>query len=96
MFKSLGDDYIINTPRFGIFKEQAPLTEAQNDENTGELTKNQGIKIIVKSRAVDRSTIQFLTILGVLLTKTSYHLSGATIAMSSNQSKGCMNSFQSL
>ena len=37
LFKSLGDDYVINTPRFGIFKEQAPLTEAQNDENTGEL-----------------------------------------------------------
>ena len=29
--------------------------------------------IRVKSRAVDRSTIQFLTILGVLLTKTCYY-----------------------
>ena len=45
MFKSLGDDYVINTPRFGIFTEQAPLTEAQNDENTGELMKHQRIKI---------------------------------------------------
>ena len=40
----------------------------------------------VKSRAVDRSTIQFLTIFGVLLTKTCYNPRGATIAISSNQS----------
>ena len=40
----------------------------------------------VKSRVVDRSTIQFLTIFGLLLTKTCYYLRRATIAMSSNQS----------
>jgi hypothetical protein len=43
--------------------------------------------VTVKSRAVDQSTIQFLTILGVLLTKTCYHPRHATIAMSSNQFK---------
>ena len=54
--------------------------------------------ITVKSRAVDRSTIQFLTIFGVLLTKTCYYPRRATIAMSSNHStdeyiKGCLKSF---
>ena len=39
-----------------------------------------------KSRAVDQSTIQFSTILGVLLTKSHYELRRATIAMSNNQS----------
>ena len=48
----------------------------------------------VKSRAVDRSTIQFLTIFGVLLTKTCYYPRRATIDMSSI--KGFMNSFQCL
>ena len=53
----------------------------------------------VKSRAVDRYTIQFSTILGVLLTKTCYYSRRATIAKSSNESndeciKGCINSFQ--
>jgi hypothetical protein len=43
--------------------------------------------VTVKLRAVDQSTIQFLTILGVLLTKTCYHPRHATIAMSSNQFK---------
>ena len=38
----------------------------------------------VKLRAVDQSTIQFLTISGVLLTKTCYYSRRATIAMYSN------------
>jgi hypothetical protein len=51
----------------------------------------------VKSRAVDRSTIRFLTIFGVLLTKTCYYPRRATVAMSCNECiKGFMNSFQSL
>ena len=51
----------------------------------------------VKSRAVDRSTIQFLTIFGLLLTKTCYYPRRATIAMSIIECiKGFMNSIQSL
>ena len=38
----------------------------------------------VKSRAIDRSTIQFLILFGVLLTKTCYYSRRATIVMSSN------------
>ena len=34
-FKSLGDAYIVNTPRYGIFKEQPALTEYQLAENQG-------------------------------------------------------------
>ena len=45
----------------------------------------------VKSRAVERSTIQFLTTFRVLLTKTWYYPRRATIVI-----KGCMNLFQSL
>ena len=36
--------------------------------------------VTIKSRSVDRSTIQFLTIFGVLLTKTCYYPRRATIA----------------
>ena len=39
--------------------------------------------ITVKSRAVDRSTIQFLAIFGVLLTKMCYYTGRVTIAMNS-------------
>ena len=34
-FKSLGDAYIVNTPRYGVFKEQPALTEYQLAENEG-------------------------------------------------------------
>ena len=52
--------------------------------------------ITVKSRAVYRSTIKFLTIFGVLLTKMCYYLRCATIAMSSNQSTDELHEFISI
>ena len=50
----------------------------------------------VKSRAVDRSTIQFLTFFWVLLSKMCYYLRRATIAMSSNQSTDELHEFISM
>jgi hypothetical protein len=81
---------------FGCFKTF--LTEVHS--SYGQLAYFSNIFIsgktsnTVKLRAVDQSAIQFLTIFGVLLTKTCYYPRRATIAMSSNQStdeyiKGC-------
>ena len=61
-----------------IFKLQNKYVKSMNIENAPFLIKRYSSKLdwyIVKSRAVDRSTIQFWTILGVLLTETCYYSS---------------------
>ena len=56
-------------------------------QNCHFITTGSILILTVKSRAVYRSTIQFLTIFGVLLTETCYQPRCATIPSYSNQSR---------